>query len=420
MSEPCTREQAAALDARDELAGFRDLFVEGEPEAIYLDGNSLGRPPKATAQRLADLVAGPWARDLVQSWEHWIDQPSAVGDLLATELLGAHPGEVAVSDCTTVNLYKLAAAAIAARPGRRVLVTAADEFPTDRYLLQGLAADHGLTVRQVPADLDLGPSPEDVIAALDSDVALLLLSHVGYRSGALADLPRLTEAAHAVGALVLWDLSHAVGSVPIDLAAGNVDLAAGCTYKYLNAGPGSPAFLYVRRDLQSQLVQPIWGWFGTRHQFAMGEDYDPEPDVRRFLTASPAILGLAAIEEGARLLGQAGVGRLRAKGVALTELALQLHDAWLEPLGFALASPRDPARRGSHLTLRHLDAYAICRALIVEANVVGDYRTPDRLRLGPAPIYTRFVDVWDAFDRIRTLVTAGGYERYAHERRRVT
>ena len=421
MTESPSRADAAALDVQDPLAGFRDRFLPpGDADLIYLDGNSLGRPPRATAQRLADLVNGEWGGNLISSWEQWVDLPGQVGDLLGTRLLGARPGEVAVSDCTTVNLYKLAAAALAARPGRQVIVTAADEFPTDRYVLAGLAAERGLTVRQVPADLDRGPFPEDIVAALDHDVALLCLSHVGFRSGALADLPRLTAAAHEVGALTLWDLCHAAGSVPVGLADARADLAAGCTYKYLNAGPGAPAFLYVRRELQEQLRQPIWGWFGQADQFAMGEDYDPEPNIRRYLTGTPMIAGLAAVEEGARVLAEAGLDRLRTKAVALTEFAVALHDAWLVPLGFELASPRDPARRGAHVTLRHPQAWGICRALIVEANVVGDYRTPDRLRLGPAPVYTRFVDVWDAFDRIRSLVGDGAHERYTAERRRVT
>ncbi|MGQ0843579.1 MAG: kynureninase [Sporichthyaceae bacterium] len=420
MTEPWTRADAAALDARDELAGFRERFLDTAPGRIYLDGNSLGRAPRATAERLAAMVAGEWGSDLVGSWEHWFDLPVGVGDLIGTELLGARPGEVAVSDCTSVNLYKLAAAAIAARPGRRVIVTAADEFPTDRYVLDSLARDHGLTLRRVAADPQLGPMPEDVVAALDHDVALLCLSHVGYRTGALADLPRLTAAAHEVGALTLWDLSHAVGSVPVDLADARADLAAGCTYKYLNAGPGAPAFLYVRSELQEQLRQPIWGWFGTGDQFAMAANYDPQPSVRRFLTGSPSILGLAAVQEGAKLLAEAGIGRLRAKGVALTELVVGLHDAWLAPLGFELASPRNPARRGSHVTLRHPHAWAICRAAIEAADVVGDYRVPDGLRLGPAPVYTRFVDVWDGLDRLRGIVQAGDYVRFADSRRRVT
>jgi kynureninase len=420
MSDVTLRSTAQALDAADPLADFRDEFGEIEPGLIYLDGNSLGRLPRATARRLAEVVDIEWREGLVRSWESWIDLPTRVGDRIATTLLGARPGEVVVSDSTTVNLYKAAAAALEARPGRGTILTAADEFPTDRYVLAGLAQARGLAMRVVAADDVTGPDEGELRAALDGDVALVCLSHVGFRSGAIADLPGITAAAHAVGALTLWDLSHAVGSVPVELGAAGADLAVGCTYKYLNAGPGAPAFLYVNSNLAGLLRQPIHGWFSQRDQFAMGPDYDPRPGAAAFLTGTPGVLGLVGVEEGVRLLGRAGLDRLRAKGIALTELALSLADAWLVPLGFAAASPRDPARRGSHLTLRHPDAWAICRALIETAGVIGDFRAPDRLRLGPAPICTRFVDVWDAFDRIRVLVAAGGYHRFADTSRKIT
>jgi kynureninase len=416
---PIERADALALDAADPLAGFRDRFVEPEPSLIYLDGNSLGRLPRSTRDRLVAVIEGEWGGGLVRSWERWIELPGRVGDLIGSTLLGAEPGQVLVGDATTVNLDKLAATALELRPGRGVIVTADDEFPTDRYVLEGLAAARGLQVRVVPADDMHGPAPADVIAALDPDVALLCLSHVGYRSGALADLAGLTAAAHEVGALVLWDLSHAVGSVPIDLDAAGVDLATGCTYKYLNGGPGAPAFLYVNRSLHGRARQPIWGWFGQRNQFGMAAGYDPEPDVRGFATGTPAVLGLIGVEEGVGLLAEAGLGRLRAKGIALTELGIALTDEWLAPLGFNVASPRDSAKRGAHLTLRHPEAWSCC-AMLVEQGIVGDFRGPDRLRLGPAPISTRFVELWDALARIRDLVAAGEHRRYAATERRVT
>jgi kynureninase len=300
-----------------------------------------------------------------------------------------------------------------------VIVTADDEFPTDRYVLDGLAAAGDRQVRVVPTDRAHGPAVADVVAALDTDVALLCLSHVGYRSGALADLPALTAAAHRVGALVLWDLSHSVGAVPVGLDAAEVDLATGCTYKYLNGGPGAPAFLYVNRALHGVGRQPIWGWFGQRDQFVMAPGYDPEPDVRAFGTGTPAVLGLIGVQEGARLLAEAGLDRLRAKGVALTELGIALSDAWLAPLGFELASPRDSARRGSHLTLRHPEAWPICTMLLDEG-IIGDFRFPDGLRLGPAPLSTPFVELWDALARIRDLVAAGEHRRRPLPARRVT
>jgi kynureninase len=297
-----------------------------------------------------------------------------------------------VADSTTVNLYKLAHAALDVREG--AIVARADDFPTDRYVLQGLAAAHGRELRLV----------DDVAAALQSPVALVCLSHVDYRTGRLENLPGVTEAAHAVGALALWDLSHSAGAVPVELDAGGADLAVGCAYKYLNAGPGSPAFLYVRAELQPQLRSPIWGWFGQREQFLMGPEYDPVEGIGRFLAGTPPILGLAAVEEGATLVAEAGVERLREKSVALTQLVVDLHDAWLAPLGFELGTPRDPANRGAHVSLRHPDAWRICRALIERADVIPDFRQPDSIRYGLPPIYTRFVDAWDAVDRLRRLV----------------
>ncbi|WBB80745.1 kynureninase [Micromonospora sp. WMMD882] len=420
MTREFSRRAAEQQDAADPLAGLRDRFVITEPDVVYLDGNSLGRLPAATPDALDRLVRQEWGAGLVRSWSGWIDWGRRLGDRLATHVLGARPGEVVVSDSTSVNLYKLAAAALDASPGRRTVLVDAEEFPTDRYLLQGLAEQRGLTLRTLPSDLDEGLGVADVRAALDDDVALLVLSAVSYRSGALLDLAAVNAAARQVGAYVLWDLSHAAGSVPVELTASGADLAVGCTYKYLNGGPGAPAFLYVRRELQATLRQPIWGWFGQRDQFRMGPTYDPSPDVDRFLVGTPPILSLAALEPALDVFAEAGIDRLRAKGVALGELLVELADAWLTPLGFTLASPRDPGRRGSHVSLAHPDALRISRALIAEAKVVGDFRTPDRLRLGPAPLYTRFVDVWDAMDRLRDLVTAGRHEQLPVESLRVT
>ena len=293
-----------------------------------------------------------------------------------------------------------------------------DNFPTDRYVLEGMAGQRGAQLRLLHTDLDEGVSARAVRAAVRTDTALVSLSHVAYRSGALADMAALTAVAHEAGALTLWDLSHSVGSVPVELDSCGADLAVGCSYKYLNAGPGAPAFLYVRQDLQSRLRQPVQGWFGQRDQFAMGPGYDPAPGIDRFLTGSPNIIGTVAVEEGARLLGEAGIGALRAKGVLLTDYLIALADAWLTPLGCVLASPRDASRRGSHVSLRHPEAQRISQALI-QAGVVGDYRTPDRLRLGPAPISTRFTDVWDALDTTRKIIETKAYERFQGEPVRV-
>jgi len=412
------RAYAQDLDRADPLAGFADRFVPA-PGVLYLDGNSLGRLPRSTSDRLARVVVEEWGGGLVRSWSTWIGLSRQVGDLIGTAVVGARPGEVVVSDSTTVNLYKLAAAALDARPGRSVVLTSQDEFPTDRYVLQGLCAARGLALRNVPGHIDSGVSVAAVAEALDESVALLVLSHVAYRSGALADLPAITAAAHEVGALVLWDLSHSGGSVPVGLSAAGADLAVGCTYKYLNGGPGAPAYLYVREDLQEELRQPVWGWFGAVGQFEMQPAYQPAAGIDRFLVGTPPVLSLVAAEEGVRLLAEAGIDRLRAKGMAMSSYLVELADAWLVPLGFRLASPRPAQARGSHVSLEHPDAWRVCQALL-DRGVVPDYRTPDRLRLGPAPLSTSYVDVYDALAIIRDLVAAGTHRGYPRTPARVT
>jgi kynureninase len=318
-----------------------------------------------------------------------------------------------------VNLYKLAAAALTARPGRRVIVTDDDNFPTDRYILAGLAHERGVQLRILPSDPDRGVQTDDVVAAVDEDTALVSLSHVAYRSGAIADLPAITRVAHDVGALTLWDLSHSVGSVPVPLGAAEVDLAVGCMYKHLNGGPGAPAFLYVRRALQPTLTQPIWGWFSQRDQFDMGPAYEPVETIERFLVGTPGVLGLYAALEGASISAEAGIDRIWAKVQHLTAYAVELVDAWLAPLGFSLASPRDPALRGAHVSVHHPQAWQYCQALKA-AGVIPDFRTPDRLRLGFAPLYTRFVDVFDGLDRLRRIAAEQAHLSYPAQRSRVT
>jgi len=416
---PTNRTCAERLDAGDPLGGFRDRFVRGDESLIYLDGNSLGPLPKATQARIAEVVGAEWGSGLVRSWERWVGLPSEVGDLIGEHLTGAASGQVLVCDSTTVNLFKLINAALDAQPGRRVLVTDDDNFPTDRYVLQGIAAQRGCELRMIHTDLDEGLAEDALLAALGPDVAVVSLSHVAYRSGALADMARVTSLVHGAGALVLWDLCHSAGAVPVRLDECGADLAIGCTYKYLNAGPGAPAFLYVRAGLHERLRQPIWGWFGQRDQFAMGPAYDPVPGIERFAAGTPQIIGTVAVAEGTKLLAEAGIERLRDKGIALTSYLIHLADEWLGPLGFRLASPRADARRGNHVTLHHPDAWRINRALIA-AGVIGDYRTPDRLRLGPVPIATRFCDVWDALDRLRQIAADKSYENLPAELSRVT
>ena len=411
------RERAEHLDGSDPLASFRNRFVIEDPDTIYLDGNSLGRLPVATREWLGALV-DQWGSRLVRGWHTWIDLPERVGDELARVVLGARPGEVIVSDSTTVNLFKLASAALDVADHPRAIVSDSHNFPTDRYVLEGLARQRGLELRLFEPDPVEGPQPGDVVrACAGGDVGLLCLSHVGYRSGALADVETITREA---GVRVLWDLSHSVGVVPIDLTKWGVELAVGCTYKYLNAGPGAPAFLYVREELQEDLQNPIQGWFGQRRQFAMERSYDPEPGIRRFMAGTPPILDLTAVRVGVELVADAGVASLRKKAVALTDLIVELHDDWLAPLGFELASPRDPERRGAHVSLRHEEAWPISRAMIERAQVIPDFRGPDSIRLGVPPLYTRVVDVWDALDRLRGLVERGEHREVDASPQRVT
>src|SRR4051795_3424408 len=330
-----SRPAAEALDAADPVAGFRDRFAgtgdDGPGRLLYLDGNSLGRMPRDTPAALTRVVETQWAGGLVGSWSSWVHDATRIGDALAEGVLGAGPGEVLVGDSTSVNLYKLLVAGVDARPGRDVVVCCADDFPTDRYIVAGVAAARGMTVREVPADIDEGLDVDVLAAALDDRGAVVVLSHVAYRSGARADLTAITRLVHDAGALVLWDLSHAVGAVPVELTAVGADLAVGCTYKYLNGGPGAPAFLYVRPDLQEELRSPIRGWFGQRDQFEMGPVYEPAPGIERFGVGTPPVLGMAAVEVGVRLIAEAGIERLAVKGRALGELMGALGDAWLVP-----------------------------------------------------------------------------------------
>jgi kynureninase len=402
------RPHAEELDAADPLAGFRDRLERDDPGLIYLDGNSLGPLPRVTRARIAQVVTEEWGAGLVRSWNRWIGLPLEVGDLIGAHLVGAGPGQVAVCDSTTVNLYKLAWAALDAQPGRSVIVTDDDNFPTDRYVLEGIAAQRGCELRMIHTDIDQGIDEDVLREAVDERTALVSLSHVAYRSGALADMAALTGIVHEAGALALWDLCHSAGAVPVRLDACGADLAVGCTYKYLNAGPGAPAFLYVRRDLQPGLQQPVWGWFGQQDQFDMGQGYHPVPGIGRYLTGSPQIIGTVAVQEGVRLLAEAGMDRLRAKAVALTGYLIGLTDAWLAEHDVTVASPRQDDRRGAHVTLAHPEAWRISQALIGRG-VIGDYRTPDRLRLGPVPLFTRFTDVWDALDIMRQVMADQSY-----------
>jgi kynureninase len=402
-----TREDAQHLDACDPLAAFRERFVFADEHRLYFDGNSLGRLPKAARERLYRQI-DEWGERLVSGWPEWIDAPIRTGDALAA-VLGARPGHVLVTDSVTVNLYKLVQALLDDDPTLRVLATDRENFPTDRYVLEGIARARDLDlVIFDPADPVLGPQPDDIPRG-----ALVVLSHVGYRSGGLADMAAIDPLA-----TVIWDLSHSAGAVPINLDALGVRYAVGCTYKYLNAGPGAAGYMYVAEP--DGLRSPIQGWFGQDDQFAMEPSYSPAPGITRFMAGTPSILVLAAIDEAVRITAEAGIEALRAKSIAQTELIVALHDEWLVPLGFELGSPRDPGRRGSHVALNHPEAWPICRALIERADVIPDFRGPNTVRLGVAPLYTRFVDVYDAMARLRDMVEHGEHRLVDATRARVT
>lgn len=392
-----------ALDAADPIAGFRDRFVATEPGVIYLDGNSLGRPAKASLERVA-AIGETWAKRMIRGWdEGWLDLPLTVGDLLAKDILGARPGEVAVVDSTTVNLYRVAAAALDARKGRRTVVIERSEFPTDRYVIEGLAGERDREIHWLDGDPVEGLTTDQIAAALDADTALLILSGVNYRSAAIVDIKAVTDAAHDAGALVVWDLSHAAGSVPVDLEANGVDLAIGCTYKFLNAGPGAPAYLYVRRELQDELRPPIQGWFAQREQFDMGARFERRPGIGGWLVGTPPIISLTAAQAGIELVAEAGIDAIRAKGIALAEYAIALTDAWLAPLGCSVGSPRDSTRRGGHVAIRHPEARRLTRELIAR-KVIPDFRAPDSIRIGLSPLTTSFEDVHGGLTAIRELL----------------
>lgn len=403
---------AARLDAADPLARFRDRFLPAPGVVAYLDGNSLGRPPAGAAQRLDRFVRGQWAGPLIRGWTDdsdddgpWMGWPERVGDRIAAAALGAAPGQTVVADSTTVLLYKLARAAVDAQlPGRREIVLDAGDFPTDRYVLEGIAAERGCVLRWIETDPAAGVTAGQVAAAVGPDTALVVSSHVGYRSGWIADAAAITRIAHDGGALVLWDLSHSVGSVELALDEWDVDLAVGCTYKYLCGGPGSPAFGYVGRDRQGRLRQPIQGWMGRADPFAMGPGYRPAAGVRAVVSGTPPILASVPLLAGLELLEEAGIAAVREKSRALTAFALDLVDDWLP--GVEVVSPREPDRRGGHLTIRRAGFRAVLDALW-ERGVIADYREPDSIRLGLAPLSTSFAEVHDGLAILRDLVVAG-------------
>jgi kynureninase len=398
-----TLDEARALDAADPLRRMRDAFDLPDGE-IYLDGNSLGALPRATVRRMAETVQQEWGGGLIRSWNKadWIGAPARVGGKIA-QLIGAPPHEVVVADSTSVNLFKLLVAGVQARPGRRVILSEPGNFPTDLYVAQGVAA--------TLADCEVRTVPRDAIVdAIDEHVGVLMLTHIHYQSGARFDMAAVTRAAQAKGALVLWDLSHSAGAVPVDLTAANADLAVGCGYKYLNGGPGAPAFLYVAERHQAALRSPLSGWMGHAAPFDFGDDYAPGAGIGRFLCGTPPILGLAALEEGVELMLSADRDALFAKGQALCSAFIDLVEAQCDGLGLTLVTPRDPEVRGSHVSFGHAQGWPIMQALIARG-VIGDFRAPDVLRFGFTPLYTAFADVWQAVDALRDVLATRAWDR---------
>lgn len=432
LGDPLQRETALALDKADELALFRSEFFIRDETLCYLDGNSLGRLPKKTLDSVNHFLTEEWGTELVDGWNHWIDEAQPAGDLLGRATLGAGPGQVLVCDTTSVNLYQLCVAAIRARPNRKTIIVDSSNFPTDRFIVQGIADQFGLKLITLDTDGSGGPgavkvesenelvTSEMLSSVLSEDVAMVTLQVVNYRSGARQDIKAITDLARSFGALVVWDASHAGGSVEMNFDADGVDLAVGCTYKYANSGPGSPAWLFVRKELQADLNVPIQGWFAQEDQFAMGPEFERNSGIRGFQIASPSIIGIRGVQASYEMIERAGIGKIAKKAAIGTELMIALFDAWLAPLGFTLLTPRDANRRGGHITIGHPEAKRIAAALRQFAKVVPDYRMPDSIRLAISPLPTSYTEVFDGFERIRDSVARKDYEKIIDSRNRVT
>lgn len=419
------REYALELDRNDPLAHFRSRFVITDPDMCYLDGNSLGRLPHATVIAVNDYMTKEWGREVVTGWSHWVDEAQPTGDLIGRSALGAGPGQMLTCDTTSVNFYQLAVAAINARPGRKTIITDAANFPTDRYILDGIAKQ--LDLNLVIIDNESAGSadneritPEILEKYLSDDVALVTLEVIQYRSGARNDIKSLTDLTRKYGALLLWDASHAVGAIEMDLDANGADLVVGCTYKYGNSGPGSPAWLYVSKRIQKELQVPIQGWFSQGDQFGMGPVFERAEGIRGYQIASPSLMGLRCVKSAFEIIEEAGIDAIASKAAIGTQMMIDLYDAWLADLGLTLLTSRNAKERGGHITLGHPDAARICIALRQFANVIPDYRTPNSIRLAISPLPTSYVEVWDGFQRIRDLVASRQYESVEEGGSRVT
>ena len=419
------RAYALELDKNDPLASYRSKFVITDPNLCYLDGNSLGRLPHATVKAVSDFVSHEWGKEVVTGWSHWIDEAQVAGDLLGRSSLGAAAGQVLVCDTTSVNFYQLCLAAINARPGRKTIITDAANFPTDRYILDGIAKQLGLNLVIIDNEDPAIAENERITAELlekymSEDVALVTFEVIQYRSGARTDIQSVTDLARSYGAFAVWDASHATGAIEMNFDECGVDLAVGCTYKYGNSGPGSPAWLYVSKRVQKELQVPIQGWFGNEDQFGMGPDFVKAEGIRGFQIASPSIIGIRGVQIAFEMIEEAGIDVIASKAAIGTQMMIDLYDEWLAPLGYTLLTSRNPKERGGHISIGHPDAAKICVALRKFANVIPDYRTPNAIRLAIAPLPTSYVEVWDGFQRIRDLTETRQYEKVEGSDSRVT
>jgi len=419
------RAYALELDKNDPLAEYRSKFVITDPNLCYLDGNSLGRLPHATVKAVSDFLSQEWGNEVVTGWSHWIDEAQVAGDLLGKAALGAGPGQVLVCDTTSVNFYQLCLAAINARPGRKTIITDAANFPTDRYILEGIAKQLSMNLVIIDNE-DPAIADNELITAellekyMTEDVALVTFEVIQYRSGARTDIQSVTDLARSYGALVVWDASHAAGAIEMNFDANGADLAVGCTYKYGNSGPGSPAWLYVNKRVQKELQVPIQGWFANEDQFGMGARFEKAEGIRGFQIASPSIVGIRSVQIAFAMIEEAGIDVIASKAAMGTQMMIDLFDEWLAPLGYTLLTSRNPQERGGHISLGHPDAAKICIALRKFANVIPDYRTPNAIRLAMAPLPTSYVEVWDGFARIRDLTESRQYEEVQGSDSRVT
>jgi kynureninase len=419
------RGYAISLDEKDPLQRFKSLFMVTDPELCYLDGNSLGRLPLATVSAVNDFMTKEWGPEVVTGWSHWVDEAQPTGDLLGRATLGAAAGQVLVCDTTSVNFYQLALAAINARPGRRTIITDAANFPTDRYILEGIAKQLNLNLIIIDNESSGTAENERITAEilekyLSDDVALVTLEVIQYRSGARNDITSLTDLVRSYGAFLLWDASHAVGAIEMNFDANGVDIAVGCTYKYGNSGPGSPAWLYVNKRVQAELQVPIQGWFSQGDQFGMGPVFERADGIRGFQIASPSLIGLRCVKTAFSMIEEATISAIAEKAAIGTQMMIDLYDAWLADLGFTLLTSRNAKERGGHISLGHPDAARICIALRQFAHVIPDYRTPNSIRLAIAPLPTSYVEIWDGFQRMRDLVASRQYEKVTDSDSRVT